>query len=229
MADKKPSVNFITPRGVFIFPKLNKPDDYRGDVRYKVKLRVSPDDIPAELTEKLEALRDEWLAKVKAELTEKKQGAKLKGLTVLDVFQPEINKETGDETGFVLIYASMKAEGTSKKDGKPWKRAPKIFTAGGKKLSPGVQIWGGTEGKLSIKAIPYDMVKDKTATNVGLSFQLEAVQILKLVSGSDKDAAGYGFGVEEGYTDEPDEGGEQFAASEASNPQSGQAGSGDDF
>jgi hypothetical protein len=200
MADKKPHHTFTTPRGTFVWPKLNKPDTkWKAEGEYSVKHRVQPEQITDALREKLEAVRDEFVETTKEGL----KGAKLKTLKVLDIpFNAELDRETGEETGAIIIHAKMTASGVSKKDKKPWARAPKLFDAKGTKLRAGVQIWGGSEGKLAVDAVPYYNAKDNA---VGISFRLEAVQVLKLISGSDKDAGGYGFGEEEGYTDEQEE------------------------
>jgi hypothetical protein len=203
MANQKPQVKFNTPRGVFIFPKLNKPDTkFNPAGEYRVKTRIDPTAIPDELREKLETLRDEFAEETRAALAAKKQGAKVKSFKVLDIFRDETDKETGESTGFITISAKMKASGVSKKDGKPWTRKPSLFDAAGKPLRTQKLIWGGSEGKVSVTAMPYYMAKEN---EVGIAYYLEAVQILKFVSGSDKDAASYGFGEEEGYTDDEEE------------------------
>lgn len=43
----------------------------------------------------------------------------------------------------------------------------------------------------------YTLEAFSTALGIGCSCRLEAVQIIKLVSGGQKDAAGYGFGAED--------------------------------
>lgn len=223
MADyiKRPSVKFITPKGVAIFPKLSKPDTkWKAEGEYSCKLRLTPDALPAELVEKLNDLRDTFAEETKTELVAKKNGGKAKTLKVRDaMLTDEVNKETGEATGFVILNAKMTASGVSKKDGKPWSRSPKLFDAKGKPLSANVQIWGGSEVKLAIEAVPYYTPKDN---EVGISFRLEAAQVLKLVSGTAKDAAGYGFGEEEGFTSEESSTFDDTAAT-------GTAASGDEF
>lgn len=201
MADKRPSIKFITPRGVAIFPKLSKPDTkWKAEGEYSCKLRLTPDALPAELVEKLVAMRDEFATETKADLVAKKNGGKAKTLKIREqLCAAETDKESGSETGNVILNAKMTASGISKKDGKPWSRSPKLFDAKGKPLSATAQIWGGSELKLAVEAIPYYTPKDN---EVGISFRLEAAQVLKLVSGTAKDAAGYGFGEEEGYAED---------------------------
>jgi hypothetical protein len=229
MADpKKPSIKFISPRGVTIFPKLNEPDfKFNANGEYRCKLRLNPEDISEELTAQLTKLRDDLATEKKAELTKKKEGAKAKSMTVLEVFKDETDKESGEATGKVLMSTKMVASGISKRDGKPWKREPKLFDAAGKKLNPSKKIWGGSEVKCAVEAMAYYMPKDN---EVGVAFYLEAVQVLKLVVANGKDAAGYGFGTEEGYTGDDEEGDAPFPAEDGDAPADGApAKAGDDF
>lgn len=226
MSDRKP-LKFVTPRCVFIFPKLNAPDTkYKAEGEYRVKGRFAADAFPTDLVEKLTALRDAFVEETKADLASKKQGAKVKNLKVRDLFTAETDKETGDETGAILLNAKMTASGVSKKDGKPWKRAPKLFDAQGNKLGSDKRIWGGSEGKIAVEALPYYTPKDN---EVGLAYYLNAVQILKLVSGGGDSAADHGFGAEEGYTDEDGADAGQFDDSKADAPSGEAPKAGDDF
>jgi len=223
MADaKRESVKFITPTGVAIYPKLHKPDTkFKKEGQYSVKLRLAPDAIPAETVEKLEALRDSQVEKSKAELTAAKKGGKVKTLKVRDLFSSELDAE-GNETGNIIINAKMTASGISKKDGKPWTRSPLVFDAKRKAMKPVPFIYGGSELKVAVESVAYYSAKDN---EVGVSFYLEAVQVIKLVKGSgERSAANIGFGEEEGYADEADVGGEQFDDSKATEPSAVPAG-----
>lgn len=232
MSDEKKGLKFVTPRGPLVYPKLTKPDTkYKAEGEYRAKQRFTADAFPADKLAELEALRDALAEETRAALTKKKEGAKAKALTVRDVLTTETDKETGEPTGFVLINAKMSASGVSKKDGKPWRRSPKLFDAAGRKLPPNVQIWGGTEAKLAVEARPYYTPKDN---EVGIAFYLNAAQVLKLVKGGGEAASDHGFGAEEGYTSDEDSGsfpGEESVDSE--NPGEGMpsaaAGAGDDF
>jgi hypothetical protein len=221
--DQKPQVKFITPKGVAIYPKLNKPDTkFKAEGEYSVKLRLSPDAIPAETVEEIQALLDAFAVETKAGL--KQAAAKaLKVLTLAEQgLKPEVNDD-GDETGYIILKAGMKASGKSKKDGKEWTRAPVIFDAKGTKLKPVPPIWGGSELKLAVIAAPYYAANDKTC---GITFYLDAVQVIKLVNSSDKDAAGFGFGEEEGFEGEESE---SFPDGDDASSTGEAAKSGDDF
>jgi hypothetical protein len=225
-------IKLITPRGVFQFPKLNKPDTkFKAEGQYTVKSRIAADAegwlvgksllSASEITEALTELRDEFHAEVVQKIKAKEIGpkwnpkereAKLAALKVADIFTPETDA-AGEETGNILFHAKMIASGVSKKDQKKWTRSPLIFDAKRKKMSPVPAIFGGTEGKVAAEAMAYFAPGTKEAPPVvGVTFYLEAVQILKLVKAGDKSADSFGFGEEEGYEDVADEGGEQFAA-----------------
>lgn len=193
----------VTPKGVAIYPRLNTPDDkFNKAGQYKVKLAIDGDDEGlAKLREEVEALIDIKYDEVIAEITENltKQGKKglikktTEAVSKVSPFAAEEDDETGEETGRVLINAKMTASGTGKKG--PWTRKPAIFSASGKKLANPPMIGSGSVLKLNVELFPYYAANDKT---VGVSFRLEAAQVLTIVSGGARDAAGYGFGAEDG-------------------------------
>ncbi|WJY17651.1 hypothetical protein QQS45_08315 [Alteriqipengyuania flavescens] len=195
MASKKTEA--VTPKGTAIWPRLNTPDtkfDPAG--KYTCKIAVPGDDEGlAALRKQTQELIDEKFDEVVAKLKEDGKGAVAKKVSKADPFVAEEDPETGEETGNILINAKMTASGTSRKTGKPWSRKPAIFDAKGKKLSNPPIIGGGSEVKLSVELFPYFAANDKT---VGVSFRLEAVQVLKLVSSGNRDAGGYGFEEEDG-------------------------------
>ena len=79
------------------------------------------------------------------------------------------------------------------KSGESFDNKPAIFDAKGNPLT-NINIWGGTQMKVSAELIPYytNMV------GAGVSLRLRAVQILKLVEGG-TDSSGFGFEKEDGY------------------------------
>jgi hypothetical protein len=231
MSERKP-YKFVTPRLVLIFPKLTKPDTkFKAEGEYRAKGRCRPEDFPEKDLTALQTMLDEFVEEKKAELTKKKEIAKVKNLTVIDILKVEKDKETDEETGFVTVSAKMQASGVSKKDGKPWKRAPKLFDAKQQKLPANAQIWGGSEAKLAVEAVPYYMPKDNEA---GIAFYLNAVQVLKLVKGGGDNAADHGFGDEDGYDGSGEADSESPFGEESENPApagEGETGpkAGDDF
>lgn len=192
-----------TPKGTALWTSLNKPDTkWKAEGVYEVKLAFNADDEAVQqLAAKLEKLLDEKYAEVVDELkADGKAGlvAKIKKVPVFDV---EEDPETGEETGRLIKKFRMTASGVSKKDGKKWTRAPKIFNARGVELKAAPSIGSGSVLKVSFEPYMYYSPKDK---EVGCSCRLEAAQLIELVSFGQKDAAGYGFEAEEGYDDVPE-------------------------
>lgn len=205
MAEFKKAPKAVTPRGTTIWPRLNTPDDkFNKAGVYSTKIAIDGDDAGlAKLREQVDTLIDAKYDEVVAEITESltKQGKKgliakqVAAVSKVSPFKAEEDDETGEETGRVIINAKMTASGISQKTNKPWKRKPTIFDAKGKEIKNPPQIGSGSEVKLSVELAPYFAANDKT---VGVSFRLEAAQVLKLVTFGSRDAAGYGFGEEEG-------------------------------
>lgn len=194
MAEVKP-VNAVTPKGTAIYPRLNTPDDkFVKEGEYKLKLAFDADDADFKKFEKkVNALVDEAFDAKVAELTEDGKGAVAKKLQKRYPFTPEEDQDTGEETGRILISSRCKASGVGKKG--PWTRKPSIFNAKGGKLANPPLIGGGSELKLSVQLAPYYAANDKT---VGVSFRLEAAQIITLVTGGSRSASDYGFAEEDG-------------------------------
>jgi len=193
----KETLSRITPKGVSIWPKLNEPDTkFDAAGAYTCKLAFDADDADAlELNAVAEQLRDRFFDQLVADLKASGKAGKAKQLTKVPFLKPEVDDETGDETGRLLLNSKMKASGVSKKTGKPWSMKPKFFSAKGATLNNPPRISGGSVLKLSVTLRPYHKADNNT---VGVSAQLEAVQIIKLVSGGGRSFDQYGFGAEEG-------------------------------
>jgi len=193
-----------TPVGTALWANLNTPDTkYKAEGKYTVKLAFEADTDISDLREQVSALIDAKYDEVVEEITEKltKQGKKglikktVDAIEKVDPFKAEEDGDTGEETGRIIINAAMTASGISKKTNKPWKRKPDIFSARGKKLDRPPQIGSGSTMKLNVELFPYYAPNDKT---VGVSFRLNAAQLLTLVQFGERDASGYGFEEEEG-------------------------------
>ena len=225
MADKKderPKLSIITPKGTAIYPKLNTPSDrFNPAGVYEAKIKFDPTDAVgllgkekatwADIVDAIQKQQDEFLAEVKKKLLagDGKSKLKAKKIEVAEFGEVEIDDDE-NETGNIIIKAKMVASGVNKKTKKPWTRKPDIFDARGRKLEDPPMIWGGSELKLAVEAVPYYMPKENT---VGTSLYLNGCQVITLVTGSgSRDAGAYGFGEEEGYEADPDaEGGSDDA------------------
>lgn len=202
MANSKPKLfSTTTPRGVFRYPALTKPDfgtdEFpKPDGEYKVTLILSQEEAEP-LIAQLQPLYDAAIEAGKEEFKGLKVEArkKLKQITEQPFFSEEYDKETEEPTGNLLFNFKMKASGV-RKDKTKWSRKPAIFDAKGKPLLKVPDIWGGTEGKVSFEVSPY-FIPGTALT--GIKLQLNAVQVLELRSGSQRDASQYGFGAEDGY------------------------------
>lgn len=193
MAYKK-AVRMTTPRGLAVFPVLidGQPDTKFDDAGvYKCGVRLSMDDPEAqEFIEKLEAAALQNHVAQRAERKGKKTKLASPG------FVREEDSETGEETGYWIVNAKLKARVRKKKnDGSSFTQCPALFDATGARFYPD-SVWGGSEVRLSIEIYPYytGMV------GAGLSLRLKAVQIIELVQAGGSTAADNGFdAVEGGY------------------------------
>lgn len=223
MAEKQPeipSLDIITQAGVAVWPKLNEPETYKGKTTYNTKLVVDPDEeglvskVEGNVLTAAETLRDEYAAAIRESLLEQaaeakasKKGAKAKELTqkaeslvIVDVGKPQVDEDSGEETGDLILNAKTNALYKDKKTGKERERKLTIFNARGKELKNPPDIGGGSVLKLACTMRPYYMPAEN---KVGVTFYLNAVQIIELVSyGGARSAAGYGFGEEDGYDGE---------------------------
>lgn len=194
MSQKK---TIILPRGVAVWPHLNDPDTkWKAEGQYHSKLRFEVDDPKwLALKEKLEAIRDAKFQEEYDALVAAKKKARADQLKKVEVGTVEIDEETGEETGYVIVKVAATASGTSKKTGEPWRRKVVIFNAQLKELKNAPRISGGSIIRCEVEPFAYLSEKDK---EVGVSLRLESVQIISLVSGGARSASDRGFKVEDG-------------------------------
>lgn len=234
---KKKLPQFTTPRGVFVFPKLTEPDygskDFpKPDGEYSLKLRMAQADADAFIARKnkdgvslgdmyADALRDAEAAFAELPVATRKKLEKVKPNELFTVLYDE---ETEEPTGEVEFRFKMKASGEFKKGpkaGQKWHRKPDLFDAKGRKIGGGVNIWGGSEGKVSFVGSPYFIPGTAAA---GLRLMLGGVQVIELVSNGSRAADSYGFGEEEGFGYDPDEYREETTGEDTSGEGAGDAG-----
>jgi hypothetical protein len=191
-----PSV--ITPKGTVAWASIDEPDfEYKDGGEFHIRVRFDPDDLK-EIEAIGQEILDEAFEAMSSELKKEKKGALLKKLHKRDVIQMETDRETGDETGYAIIRAGKTFRVTPKNGknaGKTFEFTPDVFDARGKKLKKRPRVGSGSEVKISVKLMEYFVAKDG---EMGIKFELEAVQIIKLIQGGSRDAASYGFAQEEG-------------------------------
>ena len=217
MAKNEDRVSIITPAGIAVWPKLNEPDTYKGKSTFNTKLVIDPTEDglvnkqPRNLVEAAEELRDAFLEATRASLLEQaaelkaaKKGAKAKeaadkarDIEAVDFGKPEVDDDSGEETGKLVISAKTNSTYKDKK-GVERDRKITVFDAKGKKLDEAPQIGSGSTLKIAASMVPYYMPADNV---VGVTLYLDAVQIIDLVTfGGGRSAEAYGFGEEEGYS-----------------------------
>jgi hypothetical protein len=209
-AKKPKAVRYTTPKGVFMYPYLIKPDFGQGAFAnskgiFKVNLRLSEEDA-APLLELLQPIYDETIREGQQKFAALKVEArkKLKSLTETPLFDTVYDSETEEPTGEIIFKFATAASGVNQK-GDAWTRTISLFDAKGKAIKP-TMVGGGTIGKVSFEAAPYFI----PATGVaGVKLYLIAAQILELSEGgSGGSASSYGFGAEEGYEAPEDDAGD---------------------
>lgn len=197
--NKRPT--YTSPKGIFRYPSLNKPDYGNEECpkpkgEFKVQLVMSRDEAE-EFIAKLQPIFDEAVREGEEKFAKLPvaQRKKLKEMTVNDLYNEIFDKESEEPTGEVFFKFGTAASGENTK-GEKWTRKIPLFDAKGKPLNKPPAIWGGTVGKVSFEAAPYFVTGTGTA---GLKLYLIAAQVIDLVSQGSRDAAGYGFGAEDGF------------------------------
>lgn len=182
----------VSPRGVAVYPHLTTPDTkFDEDGAFHTKLRCSPKDAAAQaLKSDIDAAAQAALKEAKAK---EKDPKKLKKIKLCENMPYEVDDDTGD----ITFTFKTKASGKRKKDGKAWTRKVPMFDA---KLNPidNTEVWSGSVLKVSFELNPFGVESYSPLVGVGVSLRLEGVQVLELKQGG-RDAAGLGFGEEEGF------------------------------
>lgn len=197
----KPKVKTeISPKGIFVYPSLNRPDTkFDADGVYSVKLKL-PEAEAAELVTKIDDAISAQVKKTAAEFAAEGKKGKVK--------RADAPYTVDEEGGTVTINFKMKASG-KRKDGTTFTQKPGLKSS---KADPDTKqpmnipedtiIGGGSIGKVAFTVSPF-----YTATvGAGVTLRLKAVQVYKLVEPS----YSYGFDAEEGAEDVEDEDGEGF-------------------
>lgn len=197
-----------TPRGISKWVNLDKPDTkYKDEGEYRVALLLKGKEAAA-LKAKIDGVITQAVADAKMNPDNakylKKGGAGVKATEDLP-YRPDTDKE-GNETGYTQFRFKARASG-KRKDGSVWTFKPRAFDNLGQPVDlTKVNVWGGTEMRVAYEMSPYGVREYSPKMGVGVSMKFSAVQILKLKTGGGKDAAAFGFEVEEGEM--PEEAGE---------------------
>ena len=202
-----------TPRAEVTMSFLTTPStEFNEDGVYTVKIRLKAEDKACKkLIKLIEDARKEAYDKATEVL-----GKKVK------MAEPSYKAEEdddGNETGYVLFNFKRNATYRNKNDELKPIKLP-FFDTAGQSLDPKeLEIWGGSIVALAFKLKPFYVA----SLGCGVTHRLEAVQVVKAVSGGNKTAEEYGFECEE--TDEEDEATEDTAAEDTAD--SGEEDAGD--
>jgi len=182
---KNKYTKIVTPIGIAQYPWLSSPDTKFSEVGdYKTNLILSKKDAQ-DVISMIDTAREESV-KIGAE---KSNGKKVKQAD--PPYYDEVDDD-GKPTGNVVLKFKCKAKVTTK-SGESFENKPTLFDAKGKPMT-NVNVWGGSELKVSAELIPYFT----SMVGAGVSMRLRAAQIINLIEGG-SNSSGYGFKEEEGY------------------------------
>jgi len=212
---KAPKKLLTTPKGIFKFPSLTRPDfgtkEYPcPEGRYKVTLILRESDPEVQkflatlnpIYADAQAFAERKFSELKAETRRK-----LKSVSMNPLYTEALDKETEEPTGDIEFSFKMAASGTYKKGpraGETWTRKPGLFDAKRQKIVKAPDIWGGTVGRVSFE-VGADFETGEPGYFIpgtgmgGLKLALAAAQVIDLVSGGERSASDHGFGEEDGY------------------------------
>lgn len=192
----------VTPKGSLLFPHIYEPETYDGkDVGYTVNIKFGQKE-----TDALIAVIDEELEKAKHSI-KLKPGQKWSA-------EPFLGYKEDKDGDIVFKFKANSHYQT--KSGELHKVTIPVFDAHGTPIKDPLSIGNDTIAKVAYTLVPYWISK---VVN-GIKLRLDAVQIIDLKEYGQKDAKGFGFDAEEGFSapeeddspfadeDETDEGGE---------------------
>ncbi|OQW34838.1 MAG: hypothetical protein A4E20_01290 [Nitrospira sp. SG-bin2] len=182
---------FVTPKGTAKWIRVNEPDTkYKDEGEYKVSLLLGG--------KEAEQMKTKIDAAIKVSVDAAKAANKGKKIKQADApYRADVDKE-GNETGLTMFNFKAKASGVKKKDNKPWTFRPAVFDAKKTPIPVTVAVWSGSEVKVAYQLKPFGESNYSPTVGAGVSLALQAVQVIKLVTGQGRDAAAFGFGEEEG-------------------------------
>ncbi len=189
----------LTGIGTAVYPRLKDPDfKFKKDHgEFSVKLRQPEAEAHKTIAlaeEVAEQSYREKLAENQGKLDKKGKAIEIKKADLSYEVELDDNKKP---TGNILINFKMSGGYTDKKTGEKIKKRCPIFDAVGQDITGKVDIWGGSQLRLSYEISPYYAEADRKA---GASFRLLAVQVIKLVTKGTGDASMFGFGKEDGFS-----------------------------
>lgn len=172
----------VTPKGSLLFPHIYEPETYEGkDVGFTVNIKFDQKET------------DAFIAVIDKELEKAKHSIKLKPGQKWSA-EPFLGYKEDNDGDIVFKFKANSHYQT--KSGEIHKVTIPVFDAHGKPIKDPLNIGNGTIAKVAYTLVPYWISK---VVN-GIKLRLDAVQIIDLKEYGEKDAKGYGFGEEEGFS-----------------------------
>ena len=197
--------NVIKFHGSALWSKCVEPDyTYKPEGEFSIKVVISPEEFEKyndSFTADLEAYLEETIASLPAA----KQKSARATIKINDWAAPDLD-QNGDETGDYQVRCTRKSVFVSKKHNKEYPQRIALFLGSPSAPLNATEIGNGSTVVVAVIPRPYFIAASKA---VGMSFQLQAVLVKKLVEVGTKEAGSI-------FDDEVDEG--EFAKEEAPEP-----------
>ena len=184
---KSTAVKIVSPKGIAVYPWLNKPDTkFNENGEYRVRVQLPQGSDTDDFIEKLEGIHAAAVAQAKKDNPGKK--IKVADLPIVE-----------DEAGNKLVTFKLKASGL-RKDGTPFTQKPGLFDSKLNPLPESVVIGGGSTITVSAEAAPFYTA----IVGAGITLRLKAVKVSRLVEFGSGAAASAFEADDDGFVAEAD-------------------------
>jgi len=198
---RKTYLNFTTPIGTFIYPRLDQPESYnKGALKFSTKIEMPRLEADAWIKRTgLDKIYESCVASAKKRYDELPRATRESNpFKPFPLYNVCFDETTEEETGDVRFSFACHAGGVTKA-GKKWEKKIPVYNASKKKLEPVPPIGSGTTGRIAFEVDPAGWFE--AATGCGISKYLKGAQIVNLVVFGEQSADDMGFGEEEGGYD----------------------------
>ena len=183
-------INFISPAGTAIFPKLVEADEYEGKSSWKTRLAV-PAAEAEEFIDELQPLLSLYEEVKYLEADAKKKKDYKNKWDTNDLGEEELD-DNGDPTGNILFNFGKNAFSA-----KGVAQSPPALFDSFNQMADVTDIWSGSKLRIAGFLYFYDMASTK---KFGVATKMQGVQIIELVApgAGGRSAESMGFGKVEG-------------------------------
>jgi hypothetical protein len=196
------NITITTPKGIAVYPWLNKADDKFGDPVYKTDLKIE-----LGLTEDLTSKVDDVFADFFADKKESESG------NYADIYAEDM--PFYEEDGLLILRAKLNKQGKNRKTQETWENKMAFFDSQGVPIPADrlPKIGGGSILRLGVEVNPYAMAevvgkgKNKiTNLKCGISLRIKAVMVIEARNEAVAPSSSeFGFEAEEGgYAFDPE-------------------------